>query len=481
MKKVLCILCLLLLPALCATAAEPELSMTGPETIYPNEDFSLQLSLDLPEVTEVSFAVDYPTELLRSLGVDWSSRQDWLVSTDSGRWILRYAGDGDGQTLPPLRFQIENLSPGTALWVQLCDVVITAGSEQHSIAAVRWEGTVSRVLNEDNALAALAVAEGTISPEFAPRILNYTLQVPYEVVAVTVTAQTRDPLASYAVSDTALAPGGSTDIRITVTAENGTQRVYILSVTRLEQTEPPTEPPTEPAITGEPTTLPVTAVTTAATYATEAESTQDTAAVTTAPVQVSTAVTEPVGGTQDTQADTASVQTAVPTQTAVSTQPAQTAVSTLPSQSAVTEAPTQSQLPETLPTEPTVVSTQVAIKDTQPVTAAPTTAATAATILQTQPGMQTSQTVTTQETQPPTQQTQGTTVQTVVETEIPTEPALTHQTDDIQVDTSGPAEDTTQPGEGENESVPGWVYILTGVAAVTGIGAAGLLLSERRK
>ena len=99
-------------------------------------------------------------------------------------------------------------------------------------------------------------------------VTKYYVWLPYEAETVTVGATTEDSKATVAVDNSLpLVPGKGTDIPVTVTAENGTQKVYVVTAVRApapenveqylncphdlepEPTEPPTEPVTEPEVT----------------------------------------------------------------------------------------------------------------------------------------------------------------------------------------------------------------------------------------
>lgn len=123
-------------------------------------------------------------------------------------------------------------------------------------------------------LADLWVEGAALSPAFAVDVTQYYVWLPYEAETVTVGATTEDAKASVAVDNSLpLEPGKGTDIPVTVTAENGTQKVYIVTAVRApapedverylnctHETEPePTEPSTEPVTEPEPTAPPTEA------------------------------------------------------------------------------------------------------------------------------------------------------------------------------------------------------------------------------
>lgn len=85
----------------------------------------------------------------------------------------------------------------------------------------------------DNKLSALAVSAGVLDPAFSPDVTQYTLSVPFNVTQLAVSATPNHSGASVAVSDSNLVVGENT-VTVTVQAENGTKKDYVIMVTRNE-------------------------------------------------------------------------------------------------------------------------------------------------------------------------------------------------------------------------------------------------------
>ena len=103
-------------------------------------------------------------------------------------------------------------------------------------------------------LKSLAISDHTLTPTFQGGTTSYSLIVNYDVTNVTVSAQTVNAQASVSgTGKTELAVGNNV-IPVTVTAQNGDQRIYEITVIRRAEngeplnppTEEPTETPTEP-------------------------------------------------------------------------------------------------------------------------------------------------------------------------------------------------------------------------------------------
>ncbi|GKS59815.1 hypothetical protein YTPLAS18_33420 [Nitrospira sp.] len=101
--------------------------------------------------------------------------------------------------------------------------------------------TVNRAaLGGNNNLQSLTVTSGTLSPSFDANQQNYSVDVGSNVSSVTVTAQPQDGSATVTIngqsgtsrSVTLGAAGSSTSISIIVTAPNGSQKPYLVTVNR---------------------------------------------------------------------------------------------------------------------------------------------------------------------------------------------------------------------------------------------------------
>jgi hypothetical protein len=116
-------------------------------------------------------------------------------------------------------------------------IVVTAVSGSQNTYIV----TVNRTaLGGNNNLQSLTVSPGPLAPPFTASTTSYTVDVATSVTSVTVTAQPQDAGASVSINGqptTSLAvplgaAGSNTPIPIEVTAPNGSQKTYIVTVNR---------------------------------------------------------------------------------------------------------------------------------------------------------------------------------------------------------------------------------------------------------
>lgn len=108
----------------------------------------------------------------------------------------------------------------------------------YQVTVHRQEKEEEPELSQDTRLLSLLPETGQLVPEFEPGILEYSLTVPYEVTAMTFSAQPAEG-ASCRVNRKNLGAGGSATLfLLTVTAEDGeSKRVYQVTVHRREKEE----------------------------------------------------------------------------------------------------------------------------------------------------------------------------------------------------------------------------------------------------
>lgn len=101
--------------------------------------------------------------------------------------------------------------------------------------------------SSNNALASLDVDKGGLAPAFSPDIKEYTVNLSNYQKRLEVYASAADPKAkSVTVTGNDPLQAGANTIKIVVTAENGENRVYTITVNNpAPPTTPPTEAPTE--------------------------------------------------------------------------------------------------------------------------------------------------------------------------------------------------------------------------------------------
>lgn len=119
--------------------------------------------------------------------------------------------------------------------VVLVRIVVTAengSSKIYTINAKRGKDP-NKPLSDNNYLKTLEVSEGMLSPTFDKDKLNYAVYLPYEIPTIEVITEVEDTKYAklYKEEDSNLLVGSNL-FRYTVTAEDGSTRVYTLTVVR---------------------------------------------------------------------------------------------------------------------------------------------------------------------------------------------------------------------------------------------------------
>lgn len=90
----------------------------------------------------------------------------------------------------------------------------------------------------DNSLKSLEISPGTLSPAFQPGTTAYSVTLPEDTTSIVVSAVPNNAKATVAVSHNNDLEPGENKTYIVVTAENGTQKTYVLNITCGEAKEP---------------------------------------------------------------------------------------------------------------------------------------------------------------------------------------------------------------------------------------------------
>ena len=155
------------------------------------------------------------------------------AETSAGLESATWTGAGTGTN-----FTVTGLTGGTTYHFQ-----VRALNGVTPEGAASSEASATAKTGSSNAnLSALAVSNGTLSPDFTGAETTYTASVANSVTSMTVTPTAADSDATISVNDTAVTSGsasgtitidvGSNTIEVIVTAEDGTKKTYSITVTR---------------------------------------------------------------------------------------------------------------------------------------------------------------------------------------------------------------------------------------------------------
>ncbi|MCM1496379.1 MAG: cadherin-like beta sandwich domain-containing protein [Bacteroides sp.] len=181
-------------------------------------------------------------------------------SGNGGGGTVMIAGYGDGsQTRLSATLNFKAIGNGTA-------TIATSGGEAYgwdeSVLTISHAGTNVTVAapqasgegntgaehpslsgSDDNYLKSLEISPGVLNPSFQSGTTSYTVELPKDTKAIVVSAAANDSKATVSVTHHNDLEPGANKTYVVVTAENGTQRTYVLNVNCGEVTEENKIPP----------------------------------------------------------------------------------------------------------------------------------------------------------------------------------------------------------------------------------------------
>ncbi|MBR7164994.1 MAG: cadherin-like beta sandwich domain-containing protein, partial [Clostridia bacterium] len=230
MKKVLsCILlCALLLPLLfvpaMAATASVNLSASA-ATVYMGNRVSVYIKVQGSEkIGSWNFSLTYdPAYLEYVSGAD---------AGGGGSLLFVDSSDGVASVSKTVVFKTKRLGQ-TKVTLNPTQIIGFDSMKPMSVSAASRSIQIvaAPTLSGDNALSSLSVSPGTLEPAFDPATLNYTLSVPFEVTELTVSGTPAHQAATVSASGAALVVGEN-KVEVVCTAQNGSRRVYTITVTR---------------------------------------------------------------------------------------------------------------------------------------------------------------------------------------------------------------------------------------------------------
>lgn len=241
MKKIVSSLMALVL-AMClllpmnVSAASASASLSGPGTVRAGDTITLTFKLNGSNLSGASGTLAYDGGQLQMTGTKQVIASPWMVEFN-GNNMVAYDNNlsspiNGSRDLFTVSFKVKDVAAGTKISVSYQNVVASDGSADANIGTVSYSVTVAAPLSANNALANLTVSNATISPAFNAGTTSYTAEVPFSVSKLDVTATAADSKAKVSISSPNLTPDGTTNVTVTVTAENGAQKTYTIKVHR---------------------------------------------------------------------------------------------------------------------------------------------------------------------------------------------------------------------------------------------------------
>ena len=238
MKKLAILLVLVLLLAMltpCAYAAGSAW-MTGPSTVRAGDTITVSFVAG-GGIYGGSGAISYDPALLTLQGYSQAIGGSWAVEFNGNNFVfydnnMNSPIEGSA-TIFTATFVVNSaLEAGTNISVSATGVTLSDGTADTYIGTCTYSVQLAPPLSSNCQLGGLTVSNATISPAFSPDTTQYSASVPFSTSSLQVSATPADSKASVVVGNTGLTAGGTTNVRITVTAENGAVKEYVIQVTR---------------------------------------------------------------------------------------------------------------------------------------------------------------------------------------------------------------------------------------------------------
>lgn len=242
MKKVLLLVlvCTLLFAMVPAVSAAGSVSLKGPEKVRAGDTITLTFYAGGDNIYGGQCTVSYDASQLTLKG--------YTASSLGGSWKVENTGDkfvfyddsvstplGGSKSIFKASFTVKELEPGTEISVSVSGIKLSDENFADSNFGTKtYTATILPPLSDNCRLSTLTVGNAEISPAFSPDVTGYSASVPFTTSKLEVEAAAEHPGATVSVKNTSLTAGATTNVTVTVTAENGTKKTYSIRVKRAQ-------------------------------------------------------------------------------------------------------------------------------------------------------------------------------------------------------------------------------------------------------
>ncbi len=232
------VLCFALILPMTVSAASASSSLTGPDTVRAGDTITLRFNLKGSGILGASGTLSYDSSQVTLLETTQNIGSPWVVEFNNNNFVA-YDNNlsnpiNSNKTLFTATFKVKPITAGTNIKISYTDVKTSDGSADTNLGTVTYSKTVASPLATDNNLESLVVSNATIAPAFSAGTTSYTASVPFEVSKLNVSATAADGKAKVSVNNPTLITNETTEVTVTVTAENGAKKTYTISVNRAQ-------------------------------------------------------------------------------------------------------------------------------------------------------------------------------------------------------------------------------------------------------
>jgi hypothetical protein len=230
------ILCVATL-SLAVFAAEASATFTGPDTVRAGDTITLTFKVTGKGIYGISGTLQFDEDQLELKSVDSKLQNNWMLELN-GNTFVAYDNNLENPidkatTVFTAKFRVNgHLGVGTKIKVSLGNLKASEGNQDITISDISYTATLAAPMSADNVLSSLTISNANINPSFSSHVTEYSVEVPFSVEKLDIKATARDSKAKVSVNSPKLKAGGVSTATVTVTAENGDQKVYTISVKR---------------------------------------------------------------------------------------------------------------------------------------------------------------------------------------------------------------------------------------------------------
>lgn len=213
-----------------ASAATATISGTGEFEVGKNFSVTIRFNADAT-LYAVEATVSYNSSVLRLNSV---SGADYNIGNGS----VKIVDDSFSATKPSKTSSYTLNFTAIAAGNSTISVSLLGGGEATSNATASAAVKVVTPKPSSNAnLSSIKLSSGSLSPAFNANTTNYNVTVKYDVDEINVTGSVADGKSTYIGGGTFALKVGDNERRLTVTAEDGTKKSYIINIKRMTEEE----------------------------------------------------------------------------------------------------------------------------------------------------------------------------------------------------------------------------------------------------
>lgn len=240
MKRIFaCLICVVLLfSAAPSVFAAGSASLSGPSVVRAGDTITLSFTAG-GGIYGGSGVISYDSSQLTLQSYSQSIGGSWAVEFNGNNFVFYDNSMASPIISSATIFQAvftvnSSLAAGTGISVTASGVTLSDGKQDTQIGSRTYSATIAPPLSGNCNLASLTVSNATISPAFSPSVTKYSVSVPYSVSSLAITATAEDANAKVSVNNPTLTAASTTNVTITVTAENGATKTYTISAKRAQ-------------------------------------------------------------------------------------------------------------------------------------------------------------------------------------------------------------------------------------------------------